>query len=374
MHLRGDVMRSLFEPIAVANLRLRNRFVMAPMTRRFSPGGAPAKDVSAYYRRRAEAGVALIISEGLEIAHPGSVSDPAIPNFFEADALSAWRSIVADVHAAGASFMPQLWHVGGARHYQPRTHRPEFGAVSPSGQYKAGERYGEPMTGRDIDDVICAYASAAADAYAMGCDGVELHAAHGYLIDQFFWNATNARADCYGGELAARTRFACEIVRECRRRTAPEFAIFLRFSQWKIQDYGARLADTPQQLAHFLEPLTDAGVDVFDCSTRKFWTPEFDGSDLTLAGWVKKLSGKPTMAVGSVGLDTDVVESLNGPADRVSAVTGLEHLEALLERGDFDLVGVGRALLADSRWVEKIRANDPLSITPYTAAALLTLT
>src|SRR3546814_7014717 len=105
-----------------------------------------------------------------------------------------------------------------------------------------------------------------------------------------------------------------------RHRTAPDFPIMFRFSQWKLQNYGARLVDTPEELATFLQPLTDAGVDIFDCSQRRFWEAEFTGSDLNLAGWTKKLSGKPTATVGSVGLDQDLMAALGG-ANRSEAHT-----------------------------------------------------
>src|SRR5271154_7237886 len=90
-----------------------------------------------------------------------------------------------------------------------------------------------------------------------------------------------------------------------RRATGPDFPIILRFSQWKQQDYAARLAKTSDELARFLEPLSTAGVDIFHCSQRRFWEPEFEGSDLNLAGWTKKLTGKPTVTVGRVALSGD---------------------------------------------------------------------
>jgi len=150
---------------------------------------------------------------------------------------------------------------------------------------KPDTKIGEPMTQAEIDAVVEAFAQAAEAAQRTGFDGIEIHGAHGYLIDQFFWEGTNRRADKYGGDLASRTRFAAEIIRECRRRTGPRFPILLRFSQWKQQDYAARLAATPQELARFLEPLAAAGLDGFHSSTRLFWEPEFEGSDLNLAGW-----------------------------------------------------------------------------------------
>ncbi|MFI4941072.1 MAG: 12-oxophytodienoate reductase, partial [Burkholderiales bacterium] len=102
----------LFKPFLSNNLILPNRVVMAPMTRSFSPGGVPGADVAAYYRRRAENGVGLIITEGTLINHPAATNDPRVPRFHGADALAGWANVVAAVHAAGGKIMPQIWHIG----------------------------------------------------------------------------------------------------------------------------------------------------------------------------------------------------------------------------------------------------------------------
>ncbi|MPQ96485.1 12-oxophytodienoate reductase [Modestobacter sp. I12A-02628] len=363
----------LFDPVQLGPLRLRNRVVMAPMTRQFSPGGVPTAEVGDYYVRRAEGGVGLIISEGLEIAHPASVHSAAIPDLHSEAALAAWAGIAARVQAAGAAFVPQLWHVGGYRALVADRPRPDVPALSPSGLYRPGERIGAPAGDGDIAAVVEAYARAAAAAQAIGCDGVELHGAHGYLIDQFLWAATNRRTDGYNGDVEARSRFAAEVVAACRAATSPDFPLFLRFSQWKTQDYGARLFSTPDELGRFLAVMAEAGVDVFDCSTRRFWTPEFDGSDRTLAGWTRRLSGRPTMTVGSVGLDSDVVASLHG-REQHSGVGRLDELDRMLARGEFDLVGVGRALLADPAWVHKVRRGALEELIGFDRAQLEVLT
>jgi 2,4-dienoyl-CoA reductase-like NADH-dependent reductase (Old Yellow Enzyme family) len=227
------------------------------------------------------------------------------------------------------------------------------------------------MTQKDIDAAIEGYAQAAGSARDIGFDGIELHGAHGYLIDQFFWEKTNQRTDRYGGDLVARTRFAVDAIREVRRRVGPEFPVVLRISQWKVGDYDARLATTPGQLEQFLRPLVDAGVDVLHCSTRRFWEPEFEGSDLNLAGWAKKLTGKPTITVGSVTLGADVMSSFRSP-DPV-ATTGIENLLDRLERGEFDLVAVGRALIANPDWAVKVKAGAMEDLRPFNPGILASL-
>jgi len=215
-----------------------------------------------------------------------------------------------------------------------------------------GEKVGVAMTEEDIADTIAAFARGAEKAQEMGFDAIEIHAAHGFLLDEFFWEATNKRTDQWGGKtLNERTRLAVEVIRSVRSVLNEETPLFIRISQWKEQDYNAKLATSPQQLQAWLGPLAEAGVDVFDCSQLRYWEPEFPNSDLNFAGWVKKLTGKPTITVGSIGLDSDVMEFLEGKAANYRSV---EELLRRFERGDFDLVAVGRTMLADPEWIIRI--------------------
>lgn len=344
------------------SLSLPNRIVMAPMTRSLSPQGVPGEDVAAYYRRRAEGGVGLIITEGTYPPHPAAGFDPQVPHLYGQAALQGWTHVVDRVHSAGGCIFSQIWHVGMQVSSGPP---PAEGRhpVGPSGDYA--------MTQSEIDAAIEAYAQAARSAQEIGFDGVELHGAHGYLIDQFFWEKTNRRTDRYGGDLVARTRFAVEVITEVRRRVGPQFPVVLRISQWKIGDYDAKLVKTPAELDLFLRPLVEAGVDVFHCSTRRFWEPEFAGSHLNLAGWAKKLSGKPTITVGSVTLGADLMSSFRSP-DSVP-VTGIDNLLDRLERGEFDLVAVGRALIANPAWAEKVKAGALQDLRPFDRSVLTSL-
>ncbi len=362
---------SLFQPFQLKSLTLRNRFVMAPMTRTFSPDGVPTPNVAAYYRRRAEGGVGLILSEGTVIERPASANDPAIPHFYGDNALAGWKQVIDGVHQAGGAMGPQIWHVGVVAPMKPDW-SPPGPLEGPSGILKPGELGGVAMSEGDIQDTIAAYGSAAGDAKRLGFDLVELHGAHGYLIDQFLWAETNQRSDSYGGKtIRERARFAIEVVQAVRRAVGEDFVICLRLSQWKLQDYAAKLAHTPQELEELLVPLADAGVDIFHCSQRRFWEPEFEGSDLNFAGWTKKITGKPTITVGSVGLTGDFFSSFAGEA---STPSSLDELVRRHERGDFDLVAVGRVLLSDPAWTRKIQEGHLSELRGFSAEALATLT
>jgi 2,4-dienoyl-CoA reductase-like NADH-dependent reductase (Old Yellow Enzyme family) len=346
---------------------------MAPMTRQRSPGGVPGPDVAAYYARRAQGGVGLIITEGTVIDHPAANGYAHVPHFFGEAALSGWRAVRQAVHAAGGKIFPQLWHVGVVRRPGLAPH-PEVGGYGPSGIAKPGGRVVcTAMSEADIAEVIASFARSAAYAKELGFDGVELHGAHGYLIDQFFWAGLNQREDAYGGSLERRVRFGADVVRAVRSAVGPDFPICLRYSQWKQQDYGAKLAQTPAELARFLAPLVDAGVDIFHCSTRRYWLPEFEGDTLNLAGWTKRLTGKPTITVGSIGLDTEFVTERSLADFNAGKATGIDELLARLDRAEFDLAAIGRALIADASWPSKVREGRSAEVQGFSKDMLAEL-
>lgn len=376
----------LYTPFEAGRLKLRNRFVMAPMTRNFSPGGVPSDGVADYYRRRAEGNVGLIVTEGIGVDHPAALGRESVgggtasPVLHGEAALNRWREVIAGVHAAGGLIVPQLWHQGAIR--APGTgYHPEAPSARPSGTWGPTEKAmvppdyldlvredTAPLIDSEIADIIAGFARSAHNAMAVGFDGVALHGAHGYLIDSFLWHQTNLRQDKWGGNASARARFGAEVVRAIRAVTSPDFPIVFRFSQWKLQDYSARIAESASELEAVLTPLADAGVDIFDASTRVFTTPAFEGSELGLAGWAKKLTGKPTIAVGGVGLDKDLQSSFAQPTIMVD---NLAQVAERVERGEFDLIGVGRALLMDAQWVSKTRRGQP--VNPFRLEAYASL-
>jgi 2,4-dienoyl-CoA reductase-like NADH-dependent reductase (Old Yellow Enzyme family) len=362
----------LFTPLTIGSLTIANRIVMAPMTRGMSPGGVPGENVAAYYRRRAEGGCGLIITEGVAVDHPAALGDAGlqekdVPLLAGERPLAGWRRVTEAVHGVDGKIIAQLWHQGVMR--QPGTGPyPEVSSISPSGIWgplqrmtsispqtiPSNPKVGVPMTEADIEEVIEAFVRCARNAMSVGFDGIALHGAHGYLIDNFLWEETNQRNDRWGGDRARRSAFAAEIVRRIRREIGQGPPIVFRFSNWKQQDFRATLANTPGELAEVLCPLAAAGVDVFDASVRYFNKAAFDVSPLSLAGWAKQVTGKLSMAVGGVGIRHGVYDTSKVAA----AVDSSEPLLARFMVKEFDLVAVGRAMLGDPHWARKFRTGE----------------
>lgn len=380
---------AVFQPYTLKNLTLRNRVVMAPMTRSFCPDGVPRDEVAAYYRRRAEGEVGLIVTEGIGIDHPAALGDSGLgdnnqPVIHGDEAVEGWRRVVDEVHAAGGLIAPQLWHQGPNR-LQGTGRHPDVPSCRPSGLWGPANGFtsiapevarealkpSTPMTESDIADTIAAYGRSAANAKKVGFDAIAIHGAHGYLIDAFMWPEVNQRTDQWGGDLTNRLRYGVEVLKAIRAAVGEEMPIMFRFSQWKQADYAARIASTPAELEQILGAFSDAGVDIFDASTRRYHEPAFADQDpqLGLAGWTKKLTGKPTMAVGSIGLQSEMFESF-GQGGSASS-DNIKDVARRVEQGEFDLVGVGRALISDAAWARKTRLG--ATVQPFSVPALMEL-
>jgi len=357
---------ALFEPFSLNAMTIPNRIVMAPMTRSFSPGNVPGDDVAAYYRRRAEGGVGLILTEGVSPNATTATGTPNVPNICSDAAKAAWAKVVEGVHDAGVLIGVQLWHEGPYRN-PAKTDHPDIPSWSASGFKVPGKTFWEPMTDTEIERAITEFVDAAIAAKELGFDCVEFHGAHSYLLDSFFWAETNLRDDKWGGDWEGRTRMACEIIRRTRAAVGADYPLIIRISQWKQQDFDARSAATPEEFGVWLGFLKDAGIDAIHCSQRRFWESAFDGSPLNVAGWAKKLTGLPTISVGSVGLSGDFTAAYSGES---SEPASLDNLIEMMERNEFDLIAVGRALLQDPEWVQKVRGGKTDALMTFTKDAL----
>lgn len=380
----------LLTPLTIRGLTIENRLTMAPMTRSFCPDGLPNQANVDYYRRRAEGGAGLIVTEAIGTDHPAAVGDAGLgetdmPYMRPDGSAEAWGKVVKAVHDAGGHILPQIGHQGPLRMPGSPPY-PDVPSFSPSGHFgdpaNSDESYrpkaeilARPTpipTDADIVDVIDSFERAAREVVAAGFDGIALHGAHGYLIDSFLWEETNLRTDRWGGDRKERTRFAVEVVKRIRAVMGEDRPIFFRFSQWKQQNYRAKLAETPDELEEILGPISDAGVDLFDASVRYFDTPAFKGSDLSLAGWAKKLTGKLSGAVGGIGFNKGMYDTVDVGGMTVKGTTaGTNNLHLVMkrfERGEFDIISIGRAMLSDPDWARKAKEGTPFS--PFDMSAL----
>lgn len=356
-------LEEFFLPLKInAGLTLKNRFVMAPMTRKLTPEAIPDEELIEYFASRARGGVGLIITEPIAVSHPSANKDGFSPDFATEEKIQGWKAVVRAVHIEGAKIFAQIWHMGWDRD-ATKAPNPEIRSVSPS---KSGED--NYATLEEIQEIIDAFGETAKIAKEIGFDGIEIHGAHGYLIDEFLWDTTNHRNDKYGGSIENRARFAKEIVEVVRKSVGNDFPIGFRVSQWKVQDFSAKLAKNPDELKQIVTPLSETGVDMFHCSTRRFWENEFEGSPLNLAGWVKMMTGKTTITVGSVGLNSVFTESLL--SGKGADITSLSKLESKFRDGEFDLVALGRSLIANPDWVNKVHENNLGDLQSFDAEML----
>ncbi|MEN9705981.1 MAG: hypothetical protein RLZZ393_1860 [Pseudomonadota bacterium] len=352
----------LFRPLSLRGLSLRNRFVMPAMQRGFMDDGAPTPRMVEYLRRCARGGVGLVICESTAPDHPSAYWMPMMGRL-EPRTLDAWRRVVEAVKAEGAAILLQLWHPGVMRKLDPAHPLAAHPAWSPSGLVQEGRSHGVAMRGEDLVALQDAYVRAALDAQALGADGVELHGAHGYLMDQFLWAETNRRTDGYGGDtLAERARYPAQVAAAMRAATGEDFVLSFRFSQFKEVDYGATIARDPGELADMLAVMRAAGIDLFNVSSRRWHKPEWPDSahpDWSIAEWTRSLVDAPVMTCGSVGLNVEMFANLFDDQEP-SASSVAQDLAALATRvgtGRVDLVGVGRMHIANNDFVSKVRAG-----------------
>lgn len=345
----------LFQPFWLRNIELNTRFIMPAMNRGWIEAGLPSEKYAEYYASRVRRGISLVITGACPVDHPSSSAliDPLINERSGA----AWAKATAAVRAAGGHMFQQLWHEGAIR-VEGKGPYPEAPTLSPSGLAQKGRPNGRAATLEELDEIKQAFARAALVARDSGFSGVEVHGAHGYFLDQFLWQETNLRSDRYGGKtVLERAAYPLEVVRAIRAAVGPDYPISFRFSQWKEVDFDARIMDVPTELEGFLAAFKDAGVDLFNCSSRYFWKPENDSSRLNLAGWAKKFTEIPVVAVGSLGLKIDLFGGFLAKDQRFD-FAGQDQLEILagqFKRGEFDLMAIGRSIIGDAEWLVKAR-------------------
>jgi 2,4-dienoyl-CoA reductase-like NADH-dependent reductase (Old Yellow Enzyme family) len=346
-------MAGLLDPIRLGEIECRNRIAMAPCTRCMSPGFVPTDAVAAYYERRAADGVGLLITEGTVICERGN-GYPDVPGIFAPEQITAWRKVTDGVHAAGGKIICQIWHVGAVAH--PFT----TGGVlpeSPSGRSPAGdikrlrrpdgsyEQYGESETISEdrIHELIDLYRQAAANSIEAGFDGVEIHGAHGYLIDAFINLHWNRREDDWGGE--NRTRFAREVARAVvdeigAGRTQMRISPVMSVS-------GEAWQKPEETFPRLLTDLHEAGLRTLHISNL-----DYDEAILPAS-----LCGGDSSA--RISLHEAARALWSGQIIGVGSLT-VDRADRAISDGEIDMAAFGRSLIANPDFVSRVRAETGL--------------
>ena len=339
----------LFSPEKLGNINVKNRFIVAPMTRvSANPEGTPNNEMQNYYVDYALGGFGLIITEGTyfdELHSQGYENQPGIANQSHVE---GWRKIVDAVHKQNVPIIQQLLHAGALI----QKNRYVSHAISPSPIQPVGEmapRYigsGRFPIPREIEkdeikQVIRSYGDAAARSMEAGFDGIEIHGANGYLPDQFLTTYTNKREDEFGGTLENRLRFHCEVVKEVRKSIGTNATLGIRISQTKINDFEHEWPGQVNDAKIIFSRIAEAGPDYIHISTHKGLVEVFD-SKRNLASLAKEYSGITVIGCG-------------GLHDHIKA-------QRVLEDGDADFIAIGKGALADPALPNKISTGTSPSI------------
>ncbi|MGI0484685.1 alkene reductase [Pantanalinema rosaneae CENA516] len=339
----------LLSPVKLGRYELPNRMVMAPLTRnRAGEGYVPGELNVTYYTQRASAG--LIITEASQIS-PQGMGYPSTPGIYSAEQVAGWQQVTEAVHAQGGRIFLQLWHVGRISHpsLQPDGALPVApSAIAPAGMastYTGEQPFVTPraLETEEIPGIVEDYRRAAANALEAGFDGVEIHAANGYLPDQFLQDNTNQRTDQYGGSIENRTRFLLEVVTAVTDvwgsdRVGVRLAPSGTFNDMGDSNRKALFTYVVQQLdrfnlayLHFVEPRADAiassQADHPDALTCRYFRSVYSGTIMSAGGYDRELAN------------------------------------ATIAAGDADLIAFGRLYIANPDLVERFALDAPLN--PY---------
>ena len=321
----------LLQPLTIRSMLLNSRLVMPPMaTAKAAPVGTVSPEILAYYREKAAGGYfGLIVIEHSYVSPEGKASARQL-SAAEDGVVPGLRELAQIIHAAGTKAVVQLSHAGSAT--TPEIIGTTPLAPSPILNPRKGS-WPTEMEAADIARVVEAFAQAAHRCREAGFDGVEIHSAHGYLLNQFYSPLTNQRTDEYGGDWEGRIRIHLEIIRAVRSAVGPDFPIFLRLGASDFRKGGTTIEDSKLAAIKFVA----AGVDVIDVSGGfcGYVHPEDQGQGY-FAGLAEAIRGQVSVPVILTG-----------------GVTEAAAAERLLHEGKADLIGVGRAVMADSGWAQR---------------------
>ena len=337
----------LFDPFAIGRMALRNRLAVAPMTRvSATTEGCPTAHMQRYYRAFAEGDFGLVITEGIYTDKAYSQGYLLQPGLSDSEQRDAWTPVVHAVHAGGARIVAQLMHAGALSQgnpYRRDTRGPS--AVQPRGQqmafYRGTGAYPLPhaMTDDEIAETIRGFADAAARAREAGFDGVEIHGANGYLLDQFLTEGLNEREDHYGGNVERRLRLILDVAAAVRSAVGADFTVGVRISQGKVNDFTHKWGGAESHAAVIFGSLCKIAIDYIHTTEFEAWKSAF-GSGPSLAALAKEHSDLPVIANGSLH-------------DPIRAAQ-------LISSGDADVVSLGRGALTHADWPHRVRNGEPI--------------
>lgn len=337
----------LFTPLRVGRgLSLSNRLAVAPMTRvSATADGQATKQMADYYEAFAAGGFGLVITEGIytdKAYAQGYLFQPGLADDAQRD---AWRTVADRVHAHGGRIVAQLMHAGALSQGNPHriaTKGPS--AVLPTGQqmafYRGAGPYRMPeaMSADDIAEAVEGFAQAARRAQEAGFDGVEIHGANGYLLDQFLTARTNLREDRYGGSLENRLRLTEDVIQAVRRATTERFVVGVRSSQGKVNDFKHKWEGGEADAARIFGRLGALPIDYLHTTEFEAWRPAFGEHGPSLAALARKHVPVPVLANGSLH-------------DAMQA-------EGVMARREADFISLGRGALAHADWPARLRAGE----------------
>ena len=342
------ISKTIFDPLEIRGRKLANRLVVAPMTRvSATPAGVPTQEMADYYEAFAEGGFGMIITEGTYTDELFSKANRDQPGIANAEHVYGWKCVVTAVHRHNALIISQLMHGGALSEVTEATIAPS--AVQPAG-LRSTDNLVSPspfpmpraMQTEDLNAVKGGYVRAALLAREAGFDGVELHAANGYLFDQFITPHTNLRADEYGGNERNRLRFLMEVYQAVKAALPGDFIVGIRISESKVNDLAYRWPGGSETARRVFEVLAEIDPDyVHIAAEGGRWERECKYPDGSSSNSIaKSLLRSPVIA--------------NGGMHDVALA------ETLLNNHAADLVSIGRAAIASPDWPRRVAAGDPV--------------
>ena len=335
----------LFSPFKLNGFNLKNRIGVAPMTRMSSPGDSiPRQDVLDFLVRRAQNGAAIVYTEAIVTDYESAQGYPKQARLVTQRQIDAWKPVVKAIQQEGAVAVMQMFHCG----------RMAYPEVNPAGRVIApsaitleqdnpmtGSPYPVPdaMTQFDIDHVINGFVETARGAVEAGFDGIEIHGAHGYLINSFLSSYSNQRTDAYGGSVEKRYRFAHEVIEAVRKVVPEERLLIFRISNWGVADMQVSLFDNKDEWQQMIRLLSNEPIDAISVSTYDYSEKAF-GTDQNMAQLTREVTALPIMICGKI-------------YDRASAEDALEHADIVLS---------AKSILLNPNWVDDIRTGKELPL------------